>query len=305
VVSEPVGISCPGHCSEEFAEGHAITLIAEPAPHNKIAAWSGCGSLPNARECKVTMSGAKSISVQFAPIPPEDLSVSVAGSGEVLSYPAGIACPGSCSAQFDEGGTAYLIPSPDPGFLFAGWQGARCAGTGLCAVAMQEAEAVSAKFETGLPPIETIPPAPRGPGLPAAAISLRRVALKGRPALAATVSSAGELSILNRWLRRTRVQASTAGVVVVPLRLNGSGKAAIKRFRHHRLRVKLTVVFMPSDRGTPALASAVVIFVASRSGSTILGISSTPTVAEGDYASVPPENTVATLRFVPALAGRR
>jgi List-Bact-rpt repeat protein len=161
VESEPAGISCPGKCSEEFAEGRTISLLAKPGPHTRVTSWSGCSFRPNANECKVTMSDAKEVSVEFAPIPAETLRVSVAGPGQVLSYPAGIFCPGRCSAGFDEGSTVYLIPSPDPGSLFAGWQGAGGAGTSLCPVSMQAAESVSGKFETGLPPVETIPPASR------------------------------------------------------------------------------------------------------------------------------------------------
>ncbi len=208
------------------------------------------------------MSEAKSISVQFEPISPKSLSVSVAGPGEILSYPTGIDCPGSCSAKFDEGSTAYLIPSPDPGSLFAGWQGAGCAGSGLCPVAIQEAAAVSARFEAGLPPVESVAPPPRAPGLPTPTVSLRSVAVKGRPALIATVSSPGRLSILSPYLRRTAVEASAPGEVRITPRLGHSGRAALRRSRHHRLGVELTVFFMPSYRGTPAEATTVVTFAA-------------------------------------------
>ncbi|HVC08282.1 MAG TPA: hypothetical protein VND98_11965 [Solirubrobacterales bacterium] len=166
VASKPAGISCPGHCSEEFAEGRAISLLAKPSLHQRILAWSGCDSQPGPSECKLTMSEARSVSVSFAPIPPETLTVSLAGpgTGEVTSYPWGISCPGRCSARFDEGSTVYLIASPDPGFTFAGWEGAGCSGGGLCAARMGEAEAVRAEFVPSLPPIESPPPeSQRGP----------------------------------------------------------------------------------------------------------------------------------------------
>src|SRR5207245_1257167 len=76
VSSEPAAISCAsGTCSEEFAENLPVVLTATPAPHNAVAGWSGCDSVPRANVCDVTMSEAKAVSVNFAPIPQLALSV--------------------------------------------------------------------------------------------------------------------------------------------------------------------------------------------------------------------------------------
>jgi hypothetical protein len=80
------------------------------------------------------------------------LSVEKTGDGFVASAPAGIACGATCSAVFDEGTAVTLAPVPDPGWTFAGWEGA-CSGTGACVVTMNGARSAIAHFN---PP----PPAP-------------------------------------------------------------------------------------------------------------------------------------------------
>ena len=80
------------------------------------------------------------------------LSVSKTGDGSVASAPPGIACGATCSAVFDEGTAVALTAVPDPGWSFAGWEGA-CSGAGACVVSMDGARSVTAHFN---PP----PPAP-------------------------------------------------------------------------------------------------------------------------------------------------
>jgi DNA-binding beta-propeller fold protein YncE len=266
VSSEPQGISCPGHCSEEFATGERIYLTARPGAHQEVVRWSGCSPQEDGERCVLTLSEGRSASVEFSPIPQRSLGVSVTGPGEVDSFPAGISCPGSCVGQFDAGSTVYLIPSADLGAGFRGWRGAGCRGTGACGVSMSEAQSVLAEFLTGLPPVEAPPPRPLGGplALRPASISLRRVALKRGIALAASVSDGGRVSILNRWLRLTEANPSAAGVVRLPLALNGAGRGALRKARGHRLRINVTVFFTPSYRGPPATATETVTFRARR-----------------------------------------
>src|SRR5207302_74826 len=75
------------------------------------------------------------------------LNVTVAGSanGTVTSSPAGINCPGACSASFASGTTVTLTPTAAAGSTFAGWSGA-CSGTGTCTVSMSAARSVTATF---------------------------------------------------------------------------------------------------------------------------------------------------------------
>lgn len=57
------------------------------------------------------------------------LSVSVSGFGSVVSRPAGINCPSSCSANFAANSNVSLSATPASGWSFAGWGGA-CSGLG-------------------------------------------------------------------------------------------------------------------------------------------------------------------------------
>jgi uncharacterized repeat protein (TIGR01451 family) len=80
------------------------------------------------------------------------LTVSVSGSGSVVSSPAGISCPTTCGADFDQTTTVGLTATPASGATFTGWSGA-CSGTGSCSVSMSADRTVTATFsgpETGL-----------------------------------------------------------------------------------------------------------------------------------------------------------
>jgi hypothetical protein len=78
----------------------------------------------------------------------QNLSVSVAGSGSVVSYPAaGINCPGTCSANFPSDSNVGLAESPADGWSFGDWSGA-CSGSGSCIVKMTTDQNVMATFWT-------------------------------------------------------------------------------------------------------------------------------------------------------------
>ena len=74
------------------------------------------------------------------------LSVSVTGSGAVMSAPAGIDCGGICQANFTQGDTVVLTATPAAGQSFAGWGGACSGSQPTCAVLMSEARSASAAF---------------------------------------------------------------------------------------------------------------------------------------------------------------
>ena len=55
---------------------------------------------------------------------PETLTVVVLGSGGVVSKPAGIDCPGTCTATFAAGTKVVLTPELKDGSSFLHWGGA-------------------------------------------------------------------------------------------------------------------------------------------------------------------------------------
>ena len=79
------------------------------------------------------------------------LSVSVTGSGRVMSIPPGIDCPGTCGAAFGQGSSVTLAASPVGDSMFMDWAG-DCMGAMGCFVAIDSEHQVVANFETmGMP----------------------------------------------------------------------------------------------------------------------------------------------------------
>ncbi len=145
VTSSPAGINCGATCSASFDHGTEVTLSATPAAGSFFAGWSGACS--GAGSCKVSMSSAKSVGAEFAPVPKFALSVSTSGNGpgSVTSSPTGISCPADCEQAYEQGTSVTLTPAPGAGSEFKGWSGA-CVGTGSCVVTMSAAKEVSAQF---------------------------------------------------------------------------------------------------------------------------------------------------------------
>jgi hypothetical protein len=82
----------------------------------------------------------------FAAKPEVTLSVQLVGDGTVTSAPAGINCPGQCTALFPKGTTVTLSAAPDSGQTFNGW-GVACAGTDpVCELRLSADTNVSATF---------------------------------------------------------------------------------------------------------------------------------------------------------------
>jgi alpha-tubulin suppressor-like RCC1 family protein len=74
------------------------------------------------------------------------LSVVGSGSGSVVSTPAGISCPGTCSHAFTSGAAVSLTATPAAGSTFAGWSGGGCSGAGTCALTTNADTTVTATF---------------------------------------------------------------------------------------------------------------------------------------------------------------
>jgi hypothetical protein len=82
VTSSPVGINCGIDCSDAYAAGTEVTLMAAPASGSSFAGWSGACS--GAGACKVTMNQARSVTATFTkssspPPPPPPPGTAVVG----------------------------------------------------------------------------------------------------------------------------------------------------------------------------------------------------------------------------------
>ena len=80
-----------------------------------------------------------------------DLTVTVAGTGSVVSSVAGIDCgsgsSGDCSETYASGTLVTLTASPAAGWRFVGWTGGGCNGTATCVMTMSAATTVTATFD--------------------------------------------------------------------------------------------------------------------------------------------------------------
>ena len=82
-----------------------------------------------------------------APAGMQTLTVTVEGNGTVTSEPAGIDCPGTCSANFDEGIEVTLTSAPSADSGLAGWEG-DCTGlAATCALTMDDSRTADALFD--------------------------------------------------------------------------------------------------------------------------------------------------------------
>lgn len=121
VTSAPAGIDCPGACDAVFPEGTQVTLTPAMA-EGAEAIWSGCdapaGDGVAAQVCTLTLGSDRSVSLVIEEEDPAPstatLTVAVTGQGSVVSAPAGINCPGSCSTQFPLGTNVTLTPNVNP-----------------------------------------------------------------------------------------------------------------------------------------------------------------------------------------------
>jgi hypothetical protein len=82
----------------------------------------------------------------------ERLALAVVGPGTVTSSPAGISCPGRCTATFAAGTTVVLAETAQKGSKFVQWGGA-CAGAVTCRVKLTSSlVSVAAEFSAGPKP---------------------------------------------------------------------------------------------------------------------------------------------------------
>jgi hypothetical protein len=142
VTSSPAGVNCTGACTTAFVDGVQVTLTATPAAGSVFTGWSGdCVGA----SCAVQMSADRAVTATFQLLRTLALTLGGAGSGTVTSTPAGISCPGTCSAGFADGLEVTLDAAPGAGSTFGGFSG-DCAG-GACVLQMTADRGVTATFD--------------------------------------------------------------------------------------------------------------------------------------------------------------
>lgn len=149
VVSAPSGINCGVDCTQSYAGGTEVTLIAtatEPA----VVQWGGaCAGTAADDACVLDMTQPRAVTVNFV-IPIYTLTVvySGAGRGAVTSGDGMVDCDGNgvCAVGFEVGTTVTLTAEAGFASSFSGWS-MECAGLGECEVVMDEDKTVGVTFD--------------------------------------------------------------------------------------------------------------------------------------------------------------
>ena len=124
------GVASGACTSSALTTSTLVALTAAPQAGSVFAGWSGACSGTGA--CNFVMgSSPASVGATFSLAPQIAVSVTTTGSGTVASIPAGISCPGTCSATFAQGTTVTMNQLAGGSSIFSGWGGA-CSGTGAC-----------------------------------------------------------------------------------------------------------------------------------------------------------------------------
>jgi hypothetical protein len=135
-------------CRFEHESGTPIVLVAVAESAWEFAGWDGeCAAHGTGAKCAFHLQTSVDVIARFVPVVPDfvQLSVNVDGPGTVTSSPAGIDCPGACTASFPWETTIVLTATGD---AFAGWDLA-CTGTEpTCTIpSIDQATVVAASFE--------------------------------------------------------------------------------------------------------------------------------------------------------------
>ena len=138
-------MDCGETCTAMFDAPTTVTLTPSAAPGSAFAGWSGACAEAGPGPCTLTVDESRLAIAKFSPLYALTVARAGAGTGEVTSDPAGIACGATCAADLVEGTVVTLSAAPSATSVFAGWSGA-CSGMAACVVAMDAAQAVTAKF---------------------------------------------------------------------------------------------------------------------------------------------------------------
>jgi hypothetical protein len=160
VVSTPAGISCGTarrNCEAQFGAGTTVKLDAAAEPEGVFASWGEACAPAQSSPCALQLGeSAASASAAFGHTAPvagsPTLTVTTTGTwgshpprGSVVSVPAGIDCPPSCSATFASG-TPITVMSK---VALTSWTGA-CVGSGSCPLIVDQSANVGAAIFLGV-----------------------------------------------------------------------------------------------------------------------------------------------------------
>ena len=142
ISSAPAVVTCPATCAATLEDGFAVRLAAAPQPGAEFYGWKGACAGEGA--CALTMTGDLSVRATFGP-PRPTLAVRTTGKGRVTSAPAGISCPGRCTAKVPRGTAVTLRAQPAPGWRLVRWS-TPCGAKASCVLRITGDRRVAATF---------------------------------------------------------------------------------------------------------------------------------------------------------------
>lgn len=108
-------------CRFWYLPGTRVTATASTDPGSTFLGWSA-RDCPGTGACAVTMSRDDvSLVARFTPLEVRVIKEGLP-TGSVVSEPAGIACPPTCTASFPAGTRVTLVARPDPATPFLSWK---------------------------------------------------------------------------------------------------------------------------------------------------------------------------------------
>jgi hypothetical protein len=142
VSGSAAGITCPGACKAELESDVAVELTARPGEGVEFYGWKG--SCAGEKACVLTMNRDASVLATFGS-PRPTLLVRVQGKGRVTSAPAGVSCPGKCTAKYVPGQVVTLRARPSVGWRLGGWS-SPCGVKASCSLGLTASRKVTATF---------------------------------------------------------------------------------------------------------------------------------------------------------------
>ncbi|HEX4930380.1 MAG TPA: hypothetical protein VFV62_06680 [Gaiellaceae bacterium] len=108
-------------CERYYLPGTVVTASAAAVAASSFLGWSAHGC-PGTGPCAVTLSrDSTSLVARFSPLEVRVIPGEY-DAGIVVSEPAGISCPPTCTARFPFGAEVTLVARPDPAAPFLSWK---------------------------------------------------------------------------------------------------------------------------------------------------------------------------------------
>jgi regulation of enolase protein 1 (concanavalin A-like superfamily) len=126
----------------EYGRNDVVTVTAAPAAGWQFDSWSGDLSGSN-NPTTITMSGDRTVTALFTPVPTYTVTTSVSGNGTITIDPD--------QANYEENAAVTVAAIPDAGWRFTGWSGDLSGTTNPATFVVDRNKNITATFIEDLP----------------------------------------------------------------------------------------------------------------------------------------------------------